>query len=1310
MLGRMLKRSLSSLILLISLLALSLLAGSNSANSLAADALTANSSPLAVNSLIAKPSSARSSSDKPSPLIDKATDQDIISIGRPNFRVFNDKQGLPQNTINCLLQDAQSNIWIGTQDGAAYFNGRVWTTVNMPNRDESNNVHRMLIAHDKSIWFGTETSVQRLQDGKWQRFDTSKGLPQSRVNVIFEASDGKIWAGTRKGLARLDGDRFTLFTTESGLPADSISCIIEKKIGNRSVLWIGTRKGLVQFDNGRFEVLPVFEPLSKKPISAMAESIESNGEAKGEIKGEANDETKGRHRLWITTTESGLYYIDDDATLHDQSQDLPNKNLNCILIDQHAPGDYQLWLGSDAGLISFNRGKWQLFDNNYGIPNNLIWSLLQTFSGGMKVLWIGTSGAGLVQYIPGKWQTIDTRAGLPTNGIWRIKEGRLNGSAQYFVGTDGGGLAYWQNGQWVIKNEQTGFPSNSVRTVLETIEDGELCYWIGGVGGLARLRPRTGETKFWNKDQGLPSNLVIALHEDIDSAGKPLLWVGTINGLATYQQGKVTAYEGNEPLKSTRIWDFLEVKEPNGARNLWVATDQGLFILSIPANQDYTKGTWRHIGRAEGLPANIVMSLALINWQGKTVLAAGSKGNGLLITDPLAQDPKWQTISSTTKLALPNNDIYDILQDKNGKIYLLTNKGVARITRQTPTANNADLFKVYTYTTDDGLPSNECNQGAGLIDSKNRIWIGTAAGLAFLDLNNEVEADKPEKLQIDRWLVADKELSPTLSGAAPIKLNYDQNHLVFEFALASFFRGEDTRYATQLVGFEDKVSDWQPDYKREYSNLADGNYIFRVIARDYAGNISDPVEIAFTIKAAPWRTWWAYLLYIGLAMGTLYFGVQYRLQTLAQRNQLLETRVTERTAQLDHKNHELAQTVEQLKISQKETEQKNEELARKNEELIRSKEELVASHKRTDLIFSALSDVLQGSIIEDKYRLDSKIGSGGFGAVYRSTHLVLNREVAVKIFRPTAANATHEALERFRLEGISACRVNHPNAVAILDSGITSNGIAYLVMELLQGRSLAEELKEHNRLSPRRCGEVLLPICDVLAKAHSAGIIHRDIKPDNIFLHQVEGKEVIKVVDFGIAKLLGESSAQDAESLTVTGGFLGTPAYMAPERLESKPYDGRADVYSVGIMLYRMLCGKPPFLSLDGSIWTLISRQLTEPPLAPSRLNNNISVELERVILHALEKDAQQRPSAKDLADELREVLALPSSDWQSAESYISDQEDQITQRQHGHLNPRTTVHSVINKTADKTDKSTDEITLIQQKESVLTNGETPES
>ncbi|MEM1202317.1 MAG: protein kinase [Acidobacteriota bacterium] len=280
-----------------------------------------------------------------------------------------------------------------------------------------------------------------------------------------------------------------------------------------------------------------------------------------------------------------------------------------------------------------------------------------------------------------------------------------------------------------------------------------------------------------------------------------------------------------------------------------------------------------------------------------------------------------------------------------------------------------------------------------------------------------------------------------------------------------------------------------------------------------------------------------------------------------------------------------------------------------------------------------------GTVLEGKYRLESLIGRGNFGAVYRAEHLKLRRPVAVKVLR-TRFNTDRVSLARFQQEGISLSRLHHPSAVAVLDLSVTEDDVTYLVMELLRGHSLEEELKRNGPLSPARCGEILFPICDVLAEAHGVGIIHRDIKPQNIFLHQGRREEVVKVLDFGIAKLVGESEIK--QQLTLEGNSVGTPAYMAPERFTNDPYDGRADVYSVAVMLYEMLTGRTPFAHADGNFFKLIRMHVVERPKPLRAFDPDIPKEVEDVVLGALAKESVDRPGAHELAVRYAAATHLP--------------------------------------------------------------------
>jgi RNA polymerase sigma factor (TIGR02999 family) len=323
----------------------------------------------------------------------------------------------------------------------------------------------------------------------------------------------------------------------------------------------------------------------------------------------------------------------------------------------------------------------------------------------------------------------------------------------------------------------------------------------------------------------------------------------------------------------------------------------------------------------------------------------------------------------------------------------------------------------------------------------------------------------------------------------------------------------------------------------------------------------------------------------------------------------------------------------------KELEQKNKLLENQYLELKKEKEALIEEQKCTNKIFSTLVDLLPGLVLDQKYKLEEKIGKGGFGAVYRATHLNLQTSVAVKIFRPFTGNENNQALERFQLEGISACRVNHPNAVTIL--AVSSNGISYLVMELLKGHTLASEMAQRAIFSPVRAAEILIPVCNVLSKAHQIGIVHRDIKPDNIFLHRLEKAEIVKVVDFGIVKLISDIEGISQESLTQTGHLIGTPNYMAPERLQGLAYNGQSDVYSLGVIAYQMLCGTLPFLSDSSNFFTLIATILTQEATPLRKINPEISVFLEQLVMSALAKDPEKRPTPNEFAEQLLLVLEL---------------------------------------------------------------------
>ncbi|MCP9493065.1 MAG: serine/threonine-protein kinase [Pyrinomonadaceae bacterium MAG19_C2-C3] len=274
------------------------------------------------------------------------------------------------------------------------------------------------------------------------------------------------------------------------------------------------------------------------------------------------------------------------------------------------------------------------------------------------------------------------------------------------------------------------------------------------------------------------------------------------------------------------------------------------------------------------------------------------------------------------------------------------------------------------------------------------------------------------------------------------------------------------------------------------------------------------------------------------------------------------------------------------------------------------------------------NDPLIGQILDDKYRLESLLGTGGMGSVYRATHLLIDRSVAVKVLNPRLVTDA-AAKERLRREARAAGRLRHTGAVAVTDFGQTTNGIVYIVMELLEGISLREMLAARKAIEPGLAVALMTQTASAVAAAHNSGIIHRDLKPGNIFIIERErGVPLVKVLDFGIAKVAQDADANDANALmtlTETGILIGTPRYMSPEQCDGQPLTPASDVYSLGVIFYEMLTGVPPF---SGATPLAIALQHSaQTPRPPGELNSLVPLALEALVLHALAKRPAERPS-----------------------------------------------------------------------------------
>ncbi|HEX5735559.1 MAG TPA: protein kinase [Blastocatellia bacterium] len=290
------------------------------------------------------------------------------------------------------------------------------------------------------------------------------------------------------------------------------------------------------------------------------------------------------------------------------------------------------------------------------------------------------------------------------------------------------------------------------------------------------------------------------------------------------------------------------------------------------------------------------------------------------------------------------------------------------------------------------------------------------------------------------------------------------------------------------------------------------------------------------------------------------------------------------------------------------------------------------------------TDNLVGTVLADKYRIEAPLGSGGMCDVYRASHSLIGKQVAVKVLKSELA-ADPKISQRFEQEALAASRVRHPHAIDVTDFGVDQLNRPFIVMELVEGKTIGELLRENGPFSVERTAAILRQVAGALEAAHSAGVIHRDIKPDNIMIAEYEGGDWVEVADFGVAKIQEDVNRRAA--LTGANFIIGTPRYMSPEQCEEKPVDARSDIYSLGVVVYEMLTGDAPF---EGNSTRLLIAHSTEPPMPLSLKRPDISPAVEAIVMRALHKDPSRRPqSVLEFSREFIQAAGLAQPDEEEA-------------------------------------------------------------
>lgn len=1245
---------------------------------------------------------------------------DPLSMGHWTLRTYTDQDGLPQNAVHALSWGPDGRLWAGTEDGLAAYDGHAWQEALPPGlKPNAKRIASLFSASDGSLWVGTKGGlVLRFQHGEWSTFDEPQGFHANstwRFTEIEEGLHAGLWAATDRGPFRFDGKAWHGLNPGHNLPDQGqVTSLADLPDGR---LVATTNQGLYQFDHG------AWSPFPGAPEGTLVNLLRRGSD------------------LWVCSRRHGLARWNGQSwRFYGPLDGLPEADVEQVAFDSRG----RLWA------LDFNAGIYRLDGNRFipiatpatGLPTPQTTTLLFN-PGTSRELWVGTAGRGLLRLKLGAWRTFGTAQGLPNPGSFATLQ-RADGS--WWAGTMDG-LATWDGARWTPVAMPPAFAHKVILGLADL--DGDL--WVGTNAGLARLHGGTW-TGFFQKD-GLPDE---AVHGIAKSDG--FLWAGTEGGIARFDGKRWTM----DPMPGLKFQPLgIEFADLGGT--LYLAAYEDDLWMRPPG------GEW---SRAP-LPSKsiITMSLKVLkDAKGQIQLWVGAR-DGVYWRD--AQDPKavWSHLGTDTVPSLPNGVINGIERDASGRIYLFTNRGVARLT---PDAHTPGGWRVLVMGREDGLPSLEANTGSTMTDSLGHIWVGTGEGIAAMDPSEDPGPPPAAELDLAAFSLKGE---PLRAGAA---LAHRDHGLSFTFPLHAFFREGDTRYRSQMVGLEDQPGAWTPMPSRDFPSLPSGSFTFRVWAKDYAGTESGPVDFSFSMKPAPWFSPWAFGAYALLLVGGGLGIGRWRARHLRQRAVDLERAVDEKTLALREAEAKLGEAHDHLlRLAQEgaRPDESLETLARRMAdevsaslglgpitiweirgqdpvllsgsqelkpsldpgltfdhlpspgsgdwtipapgpsgetcaalvlrrpqrelepaerrlltslaqqvggavEMARLKRSLLEAEERHRLTHESLHaqgvDTLwmcprcrrcydqNASTCEDdgaaleaprvlpyrisgRYRLVRHLGEGGMGTIFVAQDERLEREVALKLISPERFMRP-EARLRFEREARTVAKIQHPRVIAIFDSGELEDGSAFIVMELLRGLDLAQLLAASGPGSPKQVALVLKQAASALHAAHEAGIVHRDVKPANLFLSNApegapEGSPpfFVKVLDFGLAKSMDLDRA-----LTQAGMVVGTPQYMSPEQLKGQAVDARSDLYSLATVAFEALTGHRPIPG-DSAV-EMMSNVLRKEPRLVSDFLPGMPPAVDEVFRRALSKRPEDRNLTVEawasMAGEALLATLTPSHAW----------------------------------------------------------------
>ncbi len=1217
------------------------------------------------------------------------------------MQVFTNEDGLPQSSIQAIIQTADGYLWLGTQEGLVRFDGVRFTVYDRTNTPEIKSNVIWALAEDRQgvLWAGTDRGLLRLEAGRFTLLGLKQGLSGELVRSLTTAPNGTLWIGTDGGgVNRLTQGKYTSFTKENGLPGDSIRPLLIDRTGS---LWIGAMGGgLARLVDGQISPLPPGLQVSSDRVAALLEGRDGS--------------------LWAGTLGQGLVRFKDGKTeIYNVREGLAHNFVWAL----HEDSDGNLWIGTEGGLSRFTKGTITSLTEKQGLPSDRVWSIREDAE---RNLWVGTDG-GLVRLKQGKFLAFTAREGLATDVALSVVEGR---DGALWVGT-AGGLSRLKDGVFTSLRLQDGLPDERVWALSE---DSSGTLWIGTDAGVARL-----ENGKLSAVTEIPRERVRCLLAEPGG----VLWVGTLGGgLKRFQNGEVTTYKADSGLASNRV-RFLH-RDKN--QTLWIGHTGGLTRLK--------NGTFTAMRTRDGLPNDL---LVCVREDTDGTLWIGTFGGGLL----RYRDGKWSQI--TTRNGLIEDVIFQILPDGHGRFWMSSSKGISRVEKSELEdffAGRRTRISAVFFNKDDGMPNSECNGGsqpAGWRTTDGALWFPTIKGVVSIHPDRIPKNRIPPAVAIEGLRV---DGVPVDIQNGPATIEPGKRRFEIQYAGLSFVAPKKVKFRYRLDGLDDVWVETEGHREAYYTNLSPGTYRFRLMACNNDGIWSEkPATLEFKLQPFFHQTLtFRLLLLAGIALAAI-GAHRLRVYRLKERETELERLVAERTRSLEEAQLKIAKLAESASDALQDIPTWSRKMAEDLAETVGAREigvflidrntvssltqsavpapsadELKAAARKTGLSLSGdqvlvpvsgLSGQLYGGLvvmgseymafdaarriitsfahqlgsalevqkmrrelaaveerrtttlkgmldrgidlvqecgqcgkcydqrpthcaadgallpgpkalayrIQGRYRMTRLLGQGGMGTVYEARDERLDRDVALKILRSDQIQDSEVRL-RIEREARAIARIDHPGVVAIYDSGELEDGSAFLVMELLHGIDLGALMKTCRKGSPAQIARLLRQGSAALSAAHRAGVIHRDIKPGNVFIEEGEGAAFgVKLLDFGLAK-----SIRLEATLTQAGVVLGTPAYMSPEQILGKELTKQTDYYSFAAVVFEALTGVR--LASSEEFAELASEILYGKLPAASSFCHNLPRGVNEAFFAALSRNPADRPDDMEVwAESLARLL-----------------------------------------------------------------------